>query len=59
MNLENAIGVLRDGSELSRPWLLEHYEEALELGIEALKRIGDMRKSPSTTADAILLGETE
>jgi len=33
--------------------------DALMLGIEALKRVGDMRISPCTTADELLPGETE
>jgi hypothetical protein len=35
------------------------WQEAFWLGIEALKRLQDMRTSPCTTADEILLGETE
>ena len=34
-------------------------QQAHNLGIEALKRLQDMRISPCTTADEILPGETE
>ena len=33
--------------------------QALQLAIEALKRVKDMRTSPCTTPDELLPGETE
>ena len=33
--------------------------KAVQLGIEALKRVKNMRTSPCTTADEVLPGETE
>lgn len=40
-------------------FLHRDYNKALELGIEALKRVKDMRTSPCTNADEILPGETK
>ena len=59
MNIEKAIEILK--IELSG-WLPNYPDDlgdALKLGIEALKRIQDMRISPCCTADEILPGETE
>ncbi len=38
---------------------LRAFSEAVQLGIEALKRVRDMRISPCTTADEQLPGETD
>ena len=58
MKLDKAIEVLISGSELSRPWLLGGYEEALKLGIEALRQIKESRFDPSTWEPRKLPGET-
>ena len=59
MNLVKAMQVSRqilDGNEL--PSVADR-NAAIALGFEAMQRVQDMRISPCTTADEILLGETE
>ena len=57
MKLERAIEVLKEGSELSQPWLLKDYEAALQLGIEALKRVDECRLADHTIKEDLLPGE--
>lgn len=59
MKLDKAIEVLISGSELSRPWLLGGYEEALKLGIEAMKRLQEGRQKGYDFFAHLLPGETE
>ena len=60
MTLEEAI---EHNKESERYLHIRKYPDdaikAIRIGIEALKRVVDMRISPCTTADEILLGETE
>ena len=59
MKLEEAIKRNEDIQMEFLP-LPRHREwEAVQLGIEAIKRLQDMRKSPWTTGGEILPGETE
>jgi len=59
LNTDKAIEVLT--LENKHPWNNDNSDlrNAVKLGIEALKRIQDMRISPCTTPDEILLGETD
>ncbi len=59
MTLEEAIKVLISGSELSKPWLLTGYEDALKLGIEASKYIVRSRVFGAYPVCEKLPGETE
>ena len=59
MKLEKAIVGLEDLLVNDPHFDPERRRKAIKLGIEALKRVSDMRISPCTTADEILLGETE
>lgn len=59
MTPEKAIEVLKqelDGRLICFP---DELREAQKLGIEAMKRVQDMRISPCTTADELLPGETQ
>ena len=58
MTIDEAIARLQ---QLNEGWPLgnkEPYFAALKLGIEALRRVEDMRIAPCTTADEMLPGET-
>ncbi|KKN59532.1 hypothetical protein LCGC14_0541460 [marine sediment metagenome] len=59
MKIEKAIETLV--IENRRPWNHSGSDlrGAVKLGLEALKRIRDMRISPCTTSDEILAGETD
>ena len=57
MTIDKAINELEDGLRPLRGYLHKDYNAAIQLGIEALKRVQDMRKSPCTTADEYLPGE--
>lgn len=57
MNLSKAIGVLTDICRFVKPGDPPDEHNAIRLGIEALRRVEDMRISPCTTADEILPGE--
>ncbi len=59
MTLEEAIEKLISGSELSRPWLLAGYAEALQMGIEASKYIVRSRGFGTYPVCLKLPGETE
>ena len=59
MNLLKAIEVLTLLLNDDWPGPARDANDALKLGIEALKRIQDMRISPCCTADEILPGETK
>lgn len=58
MTLDEAIEVLCELADDSYISLDADGPRAIQLGIEALKRIKDMRISPCTTADETLPGET-
>ncbi|KKK97625.1 hypothetical protein LCGC14_2650870 [marine sediment metagenome] len=59
MKLEKAIELIqKDIDDPSVDWDTR-LGYAYKLSFEALRRVGDMRKSPCTTADEILPGETE
>ncbi len=59
MKIDKAIGTLDRDLRPLFEFLHRDYYKALELGIEALKRVKDMRTSPCTTSDEILPGETK
>ena len=59
MNIDKAIQVLLEGSELSFPWQLKDYEDALKLGTEGLKRIRVLRVAYHCVNYDLLPGETE
>ena len=59
MTIDKAIEIL-NGPEPDIDGILnDDYKDAVKLGIEALKRVKDMRISPCTTSDEILPGEAE
>ena len=59
MKIEKAIEILELHERRAFFGSLGEIREAYQLGIEALKRLRDMRTSPCTTADECLTGETE
>lgn len=59
MTLEEAINYLKEDLLVPGSVPKLEFQDAEQLGIEALKRIEDMRISPCTTADEILPDETE
>ena len=59
MNIDKAIEVLLTGQELSRPWLLKDYEDALLMAIEALRVVIKLEPDDPALDGALLLGETE
>lgn len=59
MKREKAIEILTHMTKYRNVSFLEDCTTAIKLGIEALKRVQDMRISPCTTADEILPGETK
>ena len=59
MTIDEAIKILTHDDDTFQTYTVTIRNRAVKLGIEALKRISDMRTSPCTTADEILLGETE
>ncbi|GAH98450.1 unnamed protein product, partial [marine sediment metagenome] len=56
MKIETAIEILSINAHEEGTYLPPAYILALKLGIEALRRVGDMRISPCTTPDEILQG---
>ncbi len=58
MTLEKAIEILNLAHAGVISIQSKDYQDAVKLGIEAMKRVEDMRISPCTTADEILPGET-
>ena len=58
MNVDKAIGILQRSASDGIPRGETAFNDAVKLGIEALRRVEDMRVSPCTTADEILPGET-
>ncbi len=59
MKLEEAITDLSLQMEVKRRLGKSREADAVKLGIEALKRVQDMRISPCTTEDELLPGETQ
>ncbi len=59
MKIDRAIKLLTQMSEYGVVAWDKQDLDSIKLGVEALKRIRDMRLSPCTTADEILPGETE
>ncbi len=59
MTLERSIEILADYKMQSAFEAMPNFKNALKVGIEAMKRVGDMRISPCTTADELLPGETK
>ena len=59
MNIEKAIEIQTIHNDHNPDFTDAERREAHQLGIEALKRVRDMRISPYTTADEQLPGETE
>ncbi len=59
MKIEMAIAILIATIDDEKAKEYPDVREAIKLGAEALRRVGDMRKSPCTTADEILPGETD
>lgn len=59
MRLEDAIRVGIIQNDHNPDYTDAQRQQAHNLGIEALKRVQDMRISPCTTADELLPGETE
>ena len=58
MKLEKAIEILHDLLGEGPQFSPDDRRDAVKLGIEALKRLQDIRKSPWTTGVEILPGET-
>lgn len=58
MTIDEAIGILEFQGAPEEGPTISDFIRAKCLGIEALKRVKDMRTSPCTTADEILQGET-
>ncbi len=59
MNLDKALEILTDLRGRGPQFPPDDRRDAVKLGIEALKRVRDMRISPCTTADELLPGETK
>ncbi len=59
MKLDKAIELLELSSSHPEDIHARDLKDAQELGVEALKRVWDMRISPCTTADELLPGETK
>ncbi len=59
MKIDKALEILTDFLGEGPQFSPDDRREAVQLGIEALKRIQDMRTSPCTTSDEILPGETD
>ncbi|MDO9334188.1 MAG: hypothetical protein Q7T57_06685 [Dehalococcoidales bacterium] len=59
MTIDKAIKNLKAGRRDCGMIPLGEFTSTMDLAIEALKRVKDMRVSPCTTADEILPGETE
>ena len=59
MNIHKAIKNLTRGRQDAGMIPEKEFTQTINLAIEALKRVEDMRISPCTTADEILPGEKE
>jgi len=59
MTIDEAIKELQDWNSQTFETRFVTFSKAKELGIEALKRVNDMRISPCTTSDEILPGESD
>jgi len=59
MKVSKAIEIMEDLMTTEPQFDPDDRRDAVKLGIEALKRVEDMRISPCTTADEYLPGETE
>ena len=59
MTIDKAITLIEHCAKTHAHYDRVEVKDALKLGVEALKRVKDMRISPCTTADEILPGETE
>ena len=58
MKIDKAIEILSAAAHGHAFTMSRSFEDSCKLGIEAMKRLNDMRISPCTTADEILPGET-
>ena len=58
MKLDKAIEALTTMKKVCKGLFPPDEQAAVSLGIEALKRVLDMRISPCTTSDEVLPGET-
>jgi len=59
MNSNKAINLLKGIQYQEDDPNTPDIRDAIKLGIEAIKRVQDMRISPCTTADELLPGETK
>jgi len=59
MTLEEAIKNLQECFTQQHPYTPERYSKAKQLGIEALKRLGELRRSRHHYPSWFLSGETE
>ena len=58
MKVSKAIKVLQIINATAPPWVTQDSEDALKLGIEALKQVKHMRGSPLGSFYTLLPGET-
>lgn len=57
MTIDKAIKTLAECADHVNPWSLPDLPDAAKLGIEALKRISELRRYPTCQSNLLLPGE--